>query len=107
MTDWRLRTALERRYDGPIPSNAAVPPDYRLPFAAQNLHRRKRAWAEVRRIGHLLVAAHRALHATHDRRHFHSWKRLRRELAAALGAWAAFRAGGTGQAAAPHPPAPR
>ena len=86
MTDWRLRVALERRYDGPIPSNAAVPPDYRLPFAAQNLHRRKLSWAEARRIGHLFVAAHRPLHATHDRRHFRNWKRLRRELAVALGA---------------------
>ena len=92
MTDWRLRAALERRYDGPIPFNAAVPPDYRLAFARQNLVRRKRAWAEVRRIGHLLVRSHRMLHATRDIRHFHSWRRLRGELATALGAWAAYRA---------------
>ena len=92
MTDWRLRAALERRYDGPIPFNAAVPADYRSAFASQTLLRRKRAWAEVRRIGHLLVHTHRALHATHDIRQIHSWRRLRAELATPLATWAALRA---------------
>ena len=92
MTDWRVRAALERRYDGPIPFNAAVPTDYRSAFARQNLSRRKRAWAEVRRIGHLLVQTHRALHAASDIGQIHDWRRLRGELATALGTWAAFRA---------------
>ena len=91
MTDMRLRDALERRYDGPIPPYAGLPPDVDCDKNTQIANRRRWAWRHVRAIGHDLVYAGRTFRSTGDRAAFRRWNGLRRDLAHALRSWAVFR----------------
>lgn len=91
MTDMRLSDALERRYDGPIPPHAALPPDAGCDQKTQIANRRRWAWRHVRAIGHDLVRAGRAFRATGDMAAFRRWNALRRDLVHALQSWAVFR----------------
>ncbi len=91
MTDIRLRDALERRYDGPIPPHAGLPPDAGCDRTTQIANRRRWAWRHVRAIGHDLVRAGRTFRATGDMAAFRRWNGLRRDLAHALQSWAVFR----------------
>ncbi len=91
MTDIRRRDALERRYDGPIPSHAAVAPDADCDLETQIANRKRWAWRHVRTVGHDLVRAGRNFRATGNRAAFHRWTGLRRDLAHALQSWGVFR----------------
>jgi len=91
MTDLARRGALERRYDGPVPPCAGLPPDVDDDLATRIANRRRWAWRHVRAIGHDLVRAGRRFRASGDIAQFRRWNGLRRELAHALGSWQAFR----------------
>lgn len=91
MTDLRRGEALERRYDGPIPARAALPPDVDCNRTTRIANRRRWAWCHVRAIGHELVRAGRAFRVSGDPAAFRRWNGLRRELAHALRSWQAFR----------------
>ncbi len=91
MIDAKLRDALERRYDGPIPVGASAPPDYHRPWREQLERRKFGSWQDVRRLGRLTARARHAFHASDAENDFDEWMRLRRNLAFALKSWAAFR----------------
>lgn len=91
MMDAKLRNALERRYDGPIPVGAAAAPDYDRPWREQLRSRKCGSWREVRRLGGLSARARHAFHASDAKNDHDEWMRLRRNLAFALKSWAAFR----------------
>jgi hypothetical protein len=89
--DAARRRALENRYDGPIPVGAAVAPNFHLPWHDQLSNRKRWAWMEVRRIGHLMVQARAAGGAPRDGNPDRERTRLRANLAFALRNWAAYR----------------
>ncbi len=91
MMDAKLRDALERRYDGPIPVGASAPPDYDRPWRQQLRSRKRGSWQDVRRLGRLAARARHAFHASDAGKDRDEWMRLRRNLAFALKSWAAFR----------------
>lgn len=91
MTDLRRRDALERRYDGPVPPLAALPPDAACDLETRIANRRRWSWRHVRAIGHELVRAGKTFRASGDMAAFRRWAGLRRDLAHALQSWAAFR----------------
>jgi hypothetical protein len=83
--------ALETRYDGPLPFNAAAPSDWDQPIQEQIANRKRWASAEVRRLGRRMVAARRAFRATGAIERHREWARVRGSLAHALATWACFR----------------
>ncbi len=89
--DWKRRTALELRYDGPVPAGASVPSDFHNSRAEQLVNRRQSAWLEVRRQGRLSARARGEFNRTRRRRHYREWQRRRRNLSRALEIWAAYR----------------
>jgi len=91
MTQLRRRAALERRYDGPVPPLAGLPPDADCDLETRLANRRRWSWRHVRAVGHELVGAGRAFRARGDIAAFRRWAGLRRDLAHALQSWAAFR----------------
>jgi hypothetical protein len=91
MNDRERGHALERRYDGPIPSVAAISADHATPWTEQLSNRRSLAWTDVRRIARQAARSGRALRATGESRHYRDWIRLRHELGFALRSWAAYR----------------
>ncbi|MEE8332752.1 MAG: hypothetical protein V3R85_02805 [Alphaproteobacteria bacterium] len=91
MNDITRRDALERRYDGPIPSHAAMSPDVDCDLETQIANRKRWAWRHIRAVGHDLVRAGRDFRATGSTAAFHRWTGLRRDLAHALQSWVVFR----------------
>lgn len=75
-----IQTALNQRYDGPIPVGASVAYDAGQTWAAQVSNRRKAAWQELRRVGHLVAAENKAFYLTKSVKHLNEWKRLRKQL---------------------------
>lgn len=86
-----IREELARRYDGPLPPEAAVSFDAGEPWAVQLRNRRLLAWRSVRRIGHDCAFERRMMLATNSAVHLDRWRRLRGDLRHALESWAAFR----------------
>ncbi len=91
MMDAKLRHALELRYDGPIPANASVAPDFNRPWSEQLESRKRGSWQDVRRLGRLAARARRAFRNSDDIDSHREWARQRRNLAFALRSWAAYR----------------
>lgn len=91
VNEWSHRSALERRYNGPIPPMAALADDHTALWAIQLKNRRHWAWADVRRIGKLAARTSHAMRETGDVRYYRQWQRLRRELAFALRVWRTYR----------------
>lgn len=91
MVETGIRAALDNRYDGPLPFNAAVPPDWDRPRHEQIANRKRWAWCEVRRLGRRMVVARRAFRASGALAHHHDWARARGSLTHALATWACFR----------------
>ncbi len=91
MTGPATRAALHARYDGPVPPGASISPDADAPWVEQLANRRRWAWIEVRRLGHLMVQARRAFFDTHDIRHHDEWRRLRNRVDHPLQTWALYR----------------
>lgn len=85
------QAALEARYDGPLPFNAAASPDWDRPLREQIANRKDWASAEVRRLGRRMVAARRAFRATGVLERHREWARARGSLAHALATWIGFR----------------
>ncbi len=91
MLDAKLRHALELRYDGPIPANASVAPDFHLRWSEQLESRKRGSWQDVRRLGRLAAHARQCLRDSDDMNSRGEWARQRRKLAFALRSWAAYR----------------
>jgi hypothetical protein len=91
MADIGIYAALQQRYDGPLPLDAAFPPDWDRPRHEQIANRKRWAWSEVRRLGRRMVAARRAFRATGALAHHRDWARARGSLEHALATWACFR----------------
>lgn len=91
MNEAGMHAALDARYDGPSPLNAAVPPDWDRPRREQVANRKHWAWCEVRRLGRCMVAARRAFRATGTLAHHRDWATARGSLVHALATWACFR----------------
>ena len=86
-----MNPALQNRYDGPIPVNAAIAHDADQPWATQLASRRDLAWLSVRRRGHDIVRAKRLwnqFHAMHVEKEI---RRLRRNLKRELKTWRQYR----------------
>lgn len=86
-----MHASRERRYDGPLPRDAAVEFDADAPWSVQVMNRRRLAWVSVRRIGHEMVHESRMLRETHSTVHLERWRRLRGDLRYALDSWRTFR----------------
>jgi hypothetical protein len=91
MAEAGIYAALEARYDGPLPCNAALAPDWDRPEREQIANRKRWASAEIRRLGRRMVAARRTFRATGMLAHHHDWARARGSLVHALATWACFR----------------
>lgn len=91
MNEPGIRGLLDARYDGPLPSRAALPPDWDRPQAERIANRKRWAWREVRRLGHRMVSARRAFRATGAEVDREDWLRARGSLGHALAGWAYFR----------------
>ena len=91
MIEAGIHAALEARYDGPLPFNAAAPADWDRPRHEQIANRKRWAWSEVRRLGRCMVAARRAFRATGALERHRDWARARGSLVHALATWACFR----------------
>lgn len=91
--DWRIRAALERRYDGPVPPGAAYSTDFADSYEKQIARRRGLAWADVREAGRECLFHHRALMDTKDARHLALWRSARKRLTRALIVWNVWRNG--------------
>jgi hypothetical protein len=91
MSEPAQAAALARRYDGPIPPLASLPPDFDSPWPDRLENRRRWAWADVREVGHRMARARRAFAETSLIAHHREWVRLRRCLARSIHIWAAYR----------------
>ena len=91
MIDWQRRRALETRYDGPLPSHAAIHADCGEAWARQAATRRRLAWQEVRRIGRQAARARNDFYAVPGGARFLEWQLLRRNLAWKLRNWEHWR----------------